>query len=240
MSARIKFPAGQIIERGSVMAQFAVSKNSAILRDAIGSLWMAIAGTVAALGVVAMIGTSVSGALVPLVIVIVVSFALAPFLLSTLHTALRLPRDSSPEFTAARKKLVRRFGAVVGIECLSFLLANIVLLRLNRYEYLVPTILLIVGIHFVPVAVLFRMWPYSLTGLLFSLAAIVTVLASPSTRYIGRASGWIVLPTAACACVAWLTAGCILIIQRRRLQTETRPNGSSAFTVTEADSSNHP
>jgi len=199
------------------MAQFAVSKYSTILRDVIGSLWMAIAGTVAALGVGAMLSTRVSGALVPLVIVIVVSLALYPLLLSTLRTALRLPRESSPETTAARKKLVRRFGAVVGIECLCFLLANVVLLRLDRYAYLVPTILLIVGIHFIPVAALYKMWPYYLTGLLFSLAAIVTVLAFPYTRYIGRASSWIVLPTAACACVAWLTAACILIIQRRRL-----------------------
>jgi len=199
------------------MAQFAVSKNSAILRDAIGSLWMAIAGTVAALGVVAMIGTSVSEALVLLLLVIVVSVTLSPFLLSILRAALRPPRESSPEMTAARKKLVRRFGAVVGIECLCFLLANVVLLRLNHYEYLVPTILLIVGIHFVPIAALYKMWPYYLTGLLFSLTSIITVLAFPFTRYLGRASGWIVLPTAACACVAWLTAACILLIQRRRL-----------------------
>jgi len=94
------------------MAQFVVSKNSAILRDAIGALWMTIAGTVAALGVVAMSSTSVLEVLVLLLIVLVVSFALYPSIISTLRAALRLPRESSPAITAARTKVTRRFGAV--------------------------------------------------------------------------------------------------------------------------------
>ena len=199
------------------MAQFVVSKNSAILRDAIGALWMTIAGTVAALGVVAMSSTSVLEVLVLLLIVLVVSFALYPSIISTLRAALRLPRESSPAITAARTKVTRRFGAVFSLECLCFLLANIVLLLLHHYEYLVPAILLIVGIHFFPIAALFKMWPYYLTGLLFSLAAIITVLTSPYTLSIGHVSRWIVLPTAICAGVAWLTAACVLIIERRRL-----------------------
>ncbi len=79
-------PALADAEVDDLMAQFVVSKNSAILRDAIGALWMTIAGTVAALGVVAMSSTSVTEALVLLLIVLVVSFALYPSIMSTLRT----------------------------------------------------------------------------------------------------------------------------------------------------------
>ncbi|MEO8956610.1 MAG: hypothetical protein ABI465_18825 [Ktedonobacteraceae bacterium] len=199
------------------MTQFPVSRNSAILRDAIGSLWFTTAGSVAALGVVAMLSTNLVEALVLLGIVAVVCAVLYPLNISTLRAARSLPRAASPEIAAARKKLIRRFGAVVGVEMLFFLLANVILLQIHHYEYLVPIILLIVGVHFFPVAALFKMWPYYLTGLLFSLAAIITLLTTPSTMSIGRLSSWIVLPTVICALVAWLTAICVLAIQKKRL-----------------------
>jgi hypothetical protein len=199
------------------MAQFTVSRNSTILRDAIGSLWITTAGSIAALGAVVMLSTSVLEAIVLFGIVVGVCAVLYPLDISTLRAACRLLRETSPEIVAARKKLIRRFGLVVGIEMLFFLIANLVLAQFNHYEYLVPIIMLIVGVHFFPVAALFKMWPYYLSGLLFSLAAIITLISAPYTMHIGRLSSWVVLPTVICALVAWLTAACVLAIQRKRL-----------------------
>jgi hypothetical protein len=157
-----------------------------------------------------MLSTSFVEALVLLVIVAGVCAVLYSLNISTLRVARRLPLEASPEIAAARKKLIRRFGVVVGVEMLFFLLANVVLLQIHHYEYLVPIILLIVGVHFFPVAALFYMWPYALTGLLFS-------FATPYTMDIGRLSSWIVLPTVMCALGAWLTAMCLLAMQKKRL-----------------------
>jgi hypothetical protein len=164
-----------------------------------------------------MLSTSLVEALVLLVIVAGVCAVLYSLNISTLRVARRLPLEASPEIAAARKKLIRRFGVVVGVEMLFFLLANVILLQIHHYEYLVPIILLIVGVHFFPVAALFYMWPYALTGLLFSFAAIITLLATPYTMDIGRLSSWIVLPTVMCALGAWLTAMCVLAMQKKRL-----------------------
>lgn len=214
---------GPIVLRGvsvadgsALKAGLVVSVNSTILRDAVGALWMATAGTVAALGVAAMVSTHLTAAVVLIAVTAVVALVLYPIGISMLRAALRLPRPQSLQITAERKKLSRRFGVVVGIEMAFFALANVVLLLTNRYEYLVPAILLITGVHFIPIARLYRMWPYYLTGLLFCLAAVLPVLITSSTTRLGLVSAWIVLPTLSCAVIAWLTAGCVLAIQNKR------------------------
>ena len=98
------------------MEQFTVSRNSTILRDAIGFLWIMAAGSLAALGAVAMMSVTVLEAVVLLVLVGVVCAVFFPMGISVLRTALRLPREASPEIAAARKQLSRRFGMVVGVE----------------------------------------------------------------------------------------------------------------------------
>lgn len=199
------------------MQQITVSRNSAILRDAIGLLWMMTAGSIAAVAAVAMVSTTVLEAVVLLGLVGSVCAVFIPMGINVLRTALRLPREASLEVAAARKQVRRRFGMVFGVELLAFLVANIVLLFIKHYEYLVPIILLIVGVHFFPLARLFKMWPYHFTGVSFSLAAILPPIGMPFTMNIGHVSSWIVLPTAGCAFGAWVTAGCVLGIERKRL-----------------------
>lgn len=184
---------------------------------------MATAGTIAALGAAALLSTDLTATVVLIAVTAVVALVVYPIGISMLRAALRLPRPKSPKITAERKKLSRRFGVVVGIEMAFFALANVVLLLTNHYEYLVPAILLITGVHFIPVARLFRMWPYYLTGVLFSLAAALPVLITSSTTRLGLVSAWIVLPTLSCAVIAWLTAGCVLAIQHRRWIELRRP-----------------
>ncbi len=197
--------------------QWTVSRNSTILRDAIGTLWVTTAGTMGALGAAAMLSTDLLTSVVPIAVIAAACGLLYPPSIATLRAARRLPRSESPAIAAARKSLSRRFGMVVGVEVFFFVLANVILLLTHQYEYLVPVILLIVGVHFFPVAALFKMWPYYLAGALFSLASIGTLFATSSTMEIGRVKAWIALPTVSCAIVAWLTAGCLLIIQRKRL-----------------------
>lgn len=199
------------------MEHVTVSRSSAIVRDAIGLLWMVTAGSIAALGAVAMVSVTVQQAVVLLVVVGVVCALLFFMGIRVLRAAVRLPREASPEIVATRKNFSRRFGLVVALETFALLAANIVLLWINHYEYLVPIVLLIVGVHFFPVAILFKMWPYHFTAAIFSLAAIAPLVSMPVTTTIGHVSSWIVLPTAGGAIGAWLTAGCLLGIERKRL-----------------------
>ena len=217
MLVRLSAPMFMRLNGTNEMEQFTVSRNSAILRDAIGLLWMMGAGSIAALGVVAMVSVTVLEAVILLVLVGGVCAVFFPRGISILRAALRLPRATSPAVAAAGKQLRRRFGSVFGVEMLSFLVADIVLFSTHHYAYVVPIILLITGIHFFPLAMLFKMWPYHVTGVVFSLAALFPLFTVPFTMTIGHLSSWIVLPTVGCALGAWVTAGCVLGIERKRL-----------------------
>ena len=71
---------------------------------------------------------------------------------------------------------------------------------------LVPLDRLIVGIHFLPLARIFRVPRYYAMGGLFSLASVLTLVLVPAHAQVGAAAAWFVIPTLGCSAVAWATA----------------------------------
>ncbi len=68
------------------------------------------------------------------------------------------------------------FGIVFGTEILLIALANILLSTFQVDRFIPPATALIVGIHFVPLARLFRVPMYYITGALLIMLALVALL----------------------------------------------------------------
>ncbi|MGZ6364289.1 MAG: hypothetical protein ACXWP0_21640, partial [Ktedonobacterales bacterium] len=68
----------------------------------------------------------------------------------------RVPAYSTPEEATYREKAGARFGLVFGGEMALIIVANIVLVITRHFTLITPAIALIVGIHFLPLAYIFR------------------------------------------------------------------------------------
>jgi hypothetical protein len=103
------------------------------------------------------------------------------------------------------KNIWRRFAWVFGIEILAFALVNPILGATGNFELMPSINLIIVGIHFFPLARIFRVPRYYFTGLLFCIIPIVTIILVPQQFEIGHTLAWYVVPSLGCGVVATLT-----------------------------------
>ncbi len=94
-----------------------------------------------------------------------------------LRYARSLPKTLSPEDAAVGKRIWMWFGIIFGTEILLIALASILLSTLQLDRFIPPVTALIVGIHFFPLALLFRVPVYYLTGVLLSALALVALVA---------------------------------------------------------------
>ena len=62
--------------------------------------------------------------------------------------------------------------------------------------------LLIVGVHFFPLARLFKVPRYTVLGAVFCIVPASILIGVPSSAQIGDADAWFVLPTAICGAAA--------------------------------------
>lgn len=135
----------------------------------------------------------------------VVSVALAIAAVRLLRQARRLPTSASEEARARGKAQSRRFFLVFAVEFASiFVAAN--LLGIAGFEgFIPPVIALIVGLHFIPLATVFGVRLYYLTGVLVSLVAVVALVALLFGVTLGGEFGWAVVVGIATALILWTT-----------------------------------
>jgi hypothetical protein len=134
--------------------------------------------------------------------------AVAPIAINILiiRSVLQLPNNTSGEQMAVRRSMHRRFLIVVGGEVAAFIIVNPVCAVMRHYEIIVPLDVLIVGIHFLPLAWIFQVPRYYLMGVLFCLVAALTLFVVPESMHFGRVRAWYVFPGLGSAPVAWVTA----------------------------------
>jgi hypothetical protein len=129
-----------------------------------------------------------------------------------LRNARLLPEAISQERGADGRMRRRRFGMVVLAEIIIIGGINIVLANTHHAVWITPTICLIVGLHFLPLAFILNTRPYLATGLLWVLVALTTWVFVPSNSNFGQGlSGWVVLPLVGCGLATWATIIYILI-----------------------------
>jgi hypothetical protein len=81
----------------------------------------------------------------------------------------------------------------------------------------VPLILIVVGIHFMPLAKLFGVPRYTTLGFLFCLVSVLTLLLVPAHAHIGTVFTRFVYSSLGCAASAWLISVGNLLELRRLL-----------------------
>ncbi len=168
------------------------------------AVWLTVVGAAFAILSLAMIATPVStGALVVLGIVAAVLIARA---ISIIRENLRLPGPIAPR-TPEEKAMLRPFLVMVAAEVIAFAVVNPICVATQHLDLMVPLDVLIVGVHFLPLARIFRVPRYYWLGLLFCGVALAALLLVPASMQIGHAGARFVLPALGCAPVAFAIAG---------------------------------
>jgi hypothetical protein len=88
---------------------------------------------------------------------------------------------------------------------------------MGHLSWIVPLDLIIVGIHFIPLAKLFGVPRYTTLGLLFCIVSILTLLLVPAHAHIGTVFTRVVYSALGCAASAWLISIGNLLELRRLL-----------------------
>lgn len=170
---------------------------------AAGSIWLIVISYVFIIWSLLVIGTPEAKKI--LFGSILLLFILTAIGIIIIRRALRLPKDTA-ERTHEEKKIGRRFVFIVGVEVLAFSIVNPILSITENYELMPSLNLIIVGIHFFPLALIFRVPRYIYTGLLFCIIPVITLVIFPKQFQIGQTTAWFVLPSLGCGIAAILTA----------------------------------
>ena len=125
------------------------------------------------------------------------------------------PATADPGAKALKEATFWRFGAVVAIEVVAIGLANTLLLAADHAEFIAPAVGLIVGLHFFPLAKLFREPIYHLTGGFMTMLSGVATVALLARVTLGAPYDWSVLVGTSSALALWITAGYVLAAQFR-------------------------
>ena len=164
------------------------SSNARLLGIAGAALWLVAVSAGFTILSLVMIGTS--AARFVLVGVVIAAMAYVVIGVGMIRTIRRIPAAITAR-TPKERVILRRFVYIVIGEHL---------------ELLVPLDVLIVGIHFLPLASLFKVPRYYTMGGLFSLVSVLTLVFVPVSTQIGAAAAWFVIPTLGCTAAAWMTA----------------------------------
>jgi len=125
------------------------------------------------------------------------------------RAASRLPRDTSPGGKARGategKRYGRAFGLVFGLEIVIIALGSVLLNVFHHPEFLLPFVAIVVGVHFFPLAPLFNVRLYYVTGALLVLVGVTVMLAVTVNTMIGNLHAWDALVGSICAVILWLT-----------------------------------
>jgi hypothetical protein len=168
-----------------------------------GSLWLIAVGTVFASW--SLLAARSTRATALLAVLFSIAIGLTIFGIAMIRSAIRSPHAAIAH-PAEGRRIRRQFGIIVAAEAICCAAVNIVCVAEHHWRFIVPLTLIIVGIHFLPLANLFAVPRYYATGALFCAIPIVTMLLIPASTHIGHSLSWIVLPSVGCAAVALITA----------------------------------
>jgi hypothetical protein len=173
----------------------------------VGALWLiGISVAMATLPLV-MVKTRIATA--ALVFAVIVGIVLITVGVRHILAVLRMPggiRPRTPEERKMSRDIGRQFGWIVAGEVIAIVIVNALCVAAHRPMLIIPFAYMIIGIHFLPLARLFKVPRYYPLGGLFFAAGLLTLLAVPRTAHIGNALAWYVVPSLGSGLAAILTA----------------------------------
>lgn len=162
-----------------------------------GALFMALFGAVwAAAGASALGGATWA---VSLAVFWALAAALCLGSVRLRQRARGLTRDDSPQARTHHKHLSRWFNLVFGLQGIAIVLAVVLLGRYGLGSFIPAAVALIVGVHFFPLARLYGVRTYHVTGAALCGAALVAFLLAPASRlpFVGLGSAAVLFATSA-------------------------------------------
>jgi hypothetical protein len=216
------------------MATSAIPADSAIdpnyrrgrsLGLAFGASWLVIIGggfAVASLAMIGMVMTTVAAAAIGLVVAGLIWRGAR-----TIRAAFRLPPFSRPP-TARERRVVRQFVGILVAEIAALAIVNPLVAAHGRPELLPAVSLIIVGLHFVALAPVFRVPRYYALGAVFCAVPVGALLTLSDGMTVGAVLGLYVVPSAACGLAACLTGAANLGEAGRLVTGEARPSARFA------------
>ena len=168
---------------------------------AVGSIWLVVISAV--FGVVALVAIDTPAASWALAGGILAVVGIVAFGTLVIRRAGRL-RAEPPGLVA--QGLGRRFAWIVALEVAAFVIANSWAAATGRFALIPSLDLIIVGLHFFPLARLFQVPRYHLMAIGFCAIPVLTLVWLPPEFLIGHAGSWYVVPSLGCGLVASSTA----------------------------------
>ncbi len=175
-----------------------VVDRSRVVGLAIGSIWLAAVGLLFAMWALLSIGTNSAAAILAALVAAAAWVVVRG--VSSVRASAPLPRTS--DRTHAESAVARRFRLIVFTEVAAFAVVNPLLASTGHVDLLPAANLVIVGVHFFPLARLFHVPRYTALGAVFCVVPVAVMIGVPSTSTIGDAGAWFVLPTAICGAAA--------------------------------------
>ncbi|MGO4497034.1 hypothetical protein AB4114_14150 [Paenibacillus sp. 2RAB27] len=156
-----------------MMSEFVKPSKSAVLGAANGIMFMTFFGALwASIGIV---GSHQLGAPWPLVLSTIVTIILLSGAISLFGKSRSMNHAITPKEKEDTKRINRKFGLIFGLEGVAIFLASVICNTLDHFEVFFPVMAMIVGIHFFPLATLFREKFYYGTGIVMCMLGIISL-----------------------------------------------------------------
>jgi hypothetical protein len=170
-----------------------------------GCMWLIVFGTVyaawALLEVKSRLATSLLAG-ISVAAVVLLFFGVA----MTRGVARLVSLPAAANSHAQGQRLMRRFGMIFAAEAVAIAAVSAACMRTHHWRFIVPLVLIVVGLHFLPLAKLFEVPRYYATGALFCVISVVTMAVVPAHAHIGQSLSWFTIPSVGCALVSLATA----------------------------------
>ena len=165
------------------------------------AIWLTAVGATFASVSLAMIGTP--SALAVLIAFLVATAILIGRAVAVIRRNLRLPGPIAPR-TPEERAMLRPFLIVLIAEIVALMVVNPICAIAQRLDLIVPLDVLIVGLHFFPLARIFHVRRYHWLGAAFCGMTLLTLTVVPASLQIGNAGARFVLPALGCAPAAFV------------------------------------
>lgn len=192
--------------------------RAAIRGTSLGVIFMALFGTLwAGIGIGGLQGWGSTGLVIAAVLmgILLLSGGISLFAASK-----RLPQPAAID-THRWKRVWIWFGIIFTVEGIAIGVASAICTATDHFNLLFPIMAIIVGVHFLPLAPLFRTKSHYITGTLQTLLAMVTLLVVPENAELGGhpvITWWLVVGFGS-ALILWATGVKVWLIGRRWMLT---------------------
>ena len=186
------------------MAQASLSRAYA-LGLSYGNFWLVAAGLGFAILDAFNINTTFQGTLLSVIGILLLGGCLLFFWIRCLRLSYSIPRSStgSGRISATRRGI---FMGLIALEFIGWGAVNAVIGSHALFDWIVPIDLLVIGAHFIPLAIVFNVPAYLVMGILWIVAVVSVMLLFPSTTILGHVSVWTTIPSLCCVVITWLTS----------------------------------